>query len=106
MDNSLFDFTTWEEVLQKLSQSFKKRRLEKGLTRAKLQSISGIPAPTIARFETTSRISLEAFVRLAMVLGYEEELLHIFREPKYNTLLEMETIKSNKNRKRGTRKPC
>ncbi|MGM9736333.1 MAG: helix-turn-helix domain-containing protein [Candidatus Cryptobacteroides sp.] len=104
MDNELFVYTTPEDILRTLSRLLKKRRLEKGYSRASLQAVTGVPAPTIAKFETTSEISLKSFVRLAMALGYEEELAGLLTEDKYTTMEEMETIKKNRNRIRGTRK--
>lgn len=103
MSDDIFTFTTCDDILATLSRLTKKRRLEKGYTRAYLQSVTGVPAPTIARFETSSRISLESFVKLATALGYQDELLALLREDKYSTMEEMETIKMNKNRQRGTR---
>lgn len=104
MFDDIFTFTTCNDILSTLSRLLKKRRLEKGYTRAFLQSITGVPAPTIARFESSSKISLESFVKLSMALGYQEELINLFKENKYTTMEEMETIKKNKNRQRGTRK--
>lgn len=106
MKDDLFVYTTPEDILQTLSRLLKKRRLEKGYSRTSLQGVTGVPAPTIAKFETTSEISLKSFVKLAMALGYEEELSSLLNEEKYKTLEEMETIKKNKNRKRGSRKIC
>lgn len=99
----IFDFTTPEDILGNLAARFKKRRLEKGFTRNALQSISGVPAPTIARFETSSRISLESFVRLLMALGHKDELDSLLLDSRYTSMEEMETIKRNKDRKRGKR---
>jgi len=104
MTDDIFTFTTYEEILDILSRTLKKRRLEKGYTRSSLQSVSGVPAPTIARFETSSRISLESFVKLSMALGYQDELINLLRDDKYSTMEEMEAIKKNKNRQRGKRK--
>ena len=104
MPEDLFVFTTCEDVLGILSRQLRKRRLEKGFSRASLQDATGVPAPTIARFENSARISLESFVRLSMALGYEEELKNLFREDKYASMEEMLAMKENKNRKRGRRK--
>jgi len=104
MTNDIFVFTTCGDILNTLSGQMKKRRLEKGYTRSSLQSITGVPAPTIARFETTSKISLESFVKLASALGYQDELISLFKNDKFSTMAEMETIKKNRNRQRGTRK--
>lgn len=104
MSDSLFVFTTYDDILDTLARHMKKRRLEKGYTRSSLQAITGVPAPTIARFETDARISLESFVKLASALGYQDELIGLFKEDKYSTMEEMEMIKMNKNRHRGKRK--
>lgn len=104
MVDDIFVYTTSDDILSDLSRLMKKRRLEKGYSRTSLQEATGVPAPTIARFETSSRISLESFVKLAMALGYQEELTGLFKEEKYSTMDEMELIKKNKNRQRGTRK--
>jgi len=104
MSDDIFVFTTCEDILDTLSRQMKKRRLEKGYTRSSLQAIAGVPAPTIARFETTSKISLESFIKLASALGYQDELINFFKDDKYSTMEEMETIKMNRNRQRGTRK--
>lgn len=99
-----FIFTSPDELTRALAERLKRRRLEKGITRKGLQSLTGVPKSTIARFETTSKISLESFVRIAMALGYVEEMDKLFMEAKYSTMEEMETIKRNMNRKRGVRK--
>ena len=104
MGDDIFIFTTCDDLLTTLSRGLKKRRLEKGYSRAMLQDLAGVPAPTIARFETSSKISLESFVKLSMALGYQEELSNLFVKEKYTTMEEMETIKKNRNRQRGTRK--
>lgn len=104
MPHDIFEFITCDEILNALSRQFKKRRLEKGYSRVVLQTLTGVPAPTIARFELSSKISLESFVKLSMALGYQDELINLFKDDKYSTMEEMETIKRNKNRQRGTRK--
>ena len=104
MFDSEFILTTPDEVVKILSERLKKRRLERGLTRAGLQALTGVPKASIARFEMTSKVSLESFVKVAMALGYVDELEKLFNEPKFNTLEEMELIKKNADRKRGSRK--
>ena len=46
-----FDIDTPEELLIILAQNLQQRRLEKGLSRDALSTLSGIPVPTIAKFE-------------------------------------------------------
>ena len=47
-----------------LAENCRKRRLDKGLSRRSLSEITGIPEPTLERFETKGKISLEAFLKL------------------------------------------
>ncbi|MCS2901056.1 helix-turn-helix domain-containing protein [Bacteroides thetaiotaomicron] len=46
-----FDVESPEELLAILAQNLQKRRLEKGLSREALTELSGVPTPTIAKFE-------------------------------------------------------
>lgn len=99
-----FILTSPDELTRSLAERLKKRRLEKGITRDGLQSLTGVPKSTIAHFETTSKISFESFVKIAMALGYTDEMDKLFMEAKYSTMEEMKTIKKNMNRKRGVRR--
>lgn len=87
--------------MQQLAERLKARRLEKGVSRQALAEMSGVPAPTIARFEQQYAISMRQYIDLAIALGYAEQLQVLMREPIYKTMEELETIQNNKNRKRG-----
>ena len=89
------------ELMQQLAERLKARRLEKGLSRQALAEISGVPAPTIARFEQHHAISMRQYIDMAIALGYAEQLQVLMKEPIYKTLEELETIRNNQNRKRG-----
>lgn len=89
------------ELMEQLAGRLKARRLEKGLSRQALAEISGVPAPTIARFEQKYAISMRQYIDLAITLGYTDQLESLMREPIYKTLEELETIRNNQNRKRG-----
>lgn len=104
MFDDIVSFTTPEEVLAGLSARVRQRRLEKGLSRTKLQQMTGVPAPTIAKFENDMKISLTSFVKIAMALGYIDELESLLRESKYGTMEELESIRRNHSRQRGGRK--
>ena len=90
-----------EELMQQLAERLKARRLEKGLSRQALAEISGVPAPTIARFEQQHAISMRQYIDLAITLGYTDQLQVLMQEPIYKTIEELETIKQNQHRKRG-----
>ena len=89
------------ELMQQLAERLKARRLEKGLSRQALAEMSGVPAPTIARFEQHHAISMRQYIDMAIALGYAEQLQVLMKEPIYKTLEELETIHNNQNRKRG-----
>lgn len=89
------------ELMQQLAERLKTRRLEKGLSRQALAELSGVPAPTIARFEQQHAISMRQYLDLAIALGYADQLQVLMQEAIYKTMEELETIKQNQNRKRG-----
>ena len=89
------------ELMQLLAERVKERRLERGLSRQALSDLSGVPAPTIARFEQHYAISMRQYVDLVAALGYTDQWQEVMREPRYKTIEELETIRRNKNRKRG-----
>lgn len=96
-----FDIERPEELLAILAQNMQKRRLEKGLSRNALASLSGVPAPTIAKFEQKHSISLTSYVALAKALGYAKVIRELLAEPLFSTMEELEMINKNKNRKKG-----
>lgn len=96
-----FDIDSAEDIMQLLAQNLQKRRLEKGLSREALSELSGVPAPTIAKFEQKYCISLSSYVSLAKALGYTKEIKALLSEPIYHTMEELDRIHKNKNRKRG-----
>ena len=98
-----FEQISSAELMQQLADRVKSRRLERGLSRQALSELSGVPAPTIARFEQHYAISMRQYVDLVASLGYTDQLQEIMREPRYKTLEELETIQLNKHRKRGRR---
>lgn len=69
-----FDFDTPDDLLAILANNMQKRRLEKGFSREALTELSGVPTPTIAKFEQKHTISLASFVALAKVLGYSDAI--------------------------------
>ena len=88
-------------LMERLAANCKARRLEKGYSRKHLSELTGIPAPTIERFERTGRISLESFCRLAIEFDYFDELGAVMSRTKYSSASELETINKNRNRRNG-----
>ena len=99
----LYDFNmdSADDLATRLAENVKHRRLEKGLSRNALSMMSGVPTPTIAKFEQQHSISLVSFLALAKALGYTDALKSLLAEPIYSTMEELDIINKNKNRKRG-----
>lgn len=88
-------------LLERLAGNCKARRLEKGYSRRTLSELTGVPSPTIERFERTGKISLESFCRIAILFDFFDEMAAILDHTKYSTSGELETINRNQNRKNG-----
>lgn len=102
MEYRLDNYTRDPQLLMmRLAGNCKARRLEKGYSRRTLSELTGIPAPTIERFERTGKISLESFCRLAIEFDYFDELGAIMGKTKYTTSQELERINRNLKRKKG-----
>lgn len=102
MEYRLDNYTRQPGILaMRLANNLKARRLEKGYSRRTVSELTGIPAPTLERFETTGNISLMAFCRLAIEFDCFDELGAVMGKPKFSTAEELDTINSNRNRKRG-----
>ncbi len=96
-----FDLESVEELLDVMATNLKRRRLEKGLSREVLSLKSGVPVPTIAKFERCHQISLSSYVALCKAMGYKNSVKSLMDKPLYSTIEELDLINSNKNRKRG-----
>lgn len=90
-----------EQLMHRMAQNCKARRLERGYSRRTLSERTGVPAPTIERFETTGKISFESFCALVVEFDYFQEMSQILSMPKYTTGSELETINRNKKRRKG-----
>lgn len=88
-------------LLDRLAANCKARRLEKGYSRKTLSERTGVPAPTLERFERTGKISLESFCRLAIEFDYFDEMAAILGRTKYTTSRELEAINNNRGRRNG-----
>lgn len=97
----VFDPYPLEVTMRHLAENIKARRLEKKFSTKTLSQMSGVPASTIQHFELKHSISLESFVKIAKALGYSEEIMQLFAEPKYDTMEELLEINKNSKRKRG-----
>ncbi|MDE5727895.1 MAG: helix-turn-helix transcriptional regulator [Duncaniella sp.] len=90
-----FTLTNPDDVAQGMADDFRRRRVEKGLTREAVAKDSGVALANIARFELKGLISLKNLILLAMSLGYVSEIKNVFAKPKYSTMEELMQIRHN-----------
>lgn len=87
-----------------LARKFRDLRVYRDLTRETLATMSGVPEPSIKRFELTGEISLRSMLRLAHALGAMDEFDQLFPLPVAKSLDEIEKQekqRSGPKRKRG-----
>lgn len=71
----MISFITASQAQKQLAINVRLRRLELDLTQQGLAQRSGVPLPTLRKFEQKGVISLEGFLKLQMVLGGLEKLI-------------------------------
>ena len=86
-----------------IANDFRKRRVEKNLTREQVAVLADIPMSNIVRFEQKGFISLKNLICIAIALGYTSELKSIFSQPKYSTMEELSEIRRNSKRTKAYR---
>ncbi|MCF0244903.1 MAG: helix-turn-helix transcriptional regulator [Bacteroidaceae bacterium] len=93
LENYTLDNT--EDIAKTLAADFRKRRIEKNLTREQVAEKSGVAVSNIVRFEQKGLISLKNLIGIAIAMGYTAEVKDIFAEPKYSTMEELTQIRKN-----------
>ncbi|MDE6266465.1 MAG: helix-turn-helix domain-containing protein [Muribaculaceae bacterium] len=96
-----FTFDSSEDIMLQVAENFRKRRVEKNITRQNIAEKSGVPISTVARFEQKGLIAFESLIKLAMTLGYTSEIRNLFGTPKFNTMEELDLIRRKSNDKRA-----
>jgi transcriptional regulator with XRE-family HTH domain len=96
-----FTLTNAEDIAMDIANELRQRRIEKNLTRNQLAEQARVPASNVARFEQKGLISLQNLIRLAMAMGYTYEIRHLFSQPKYSTMEELDQIRRNTGKKKA-----
>jgi transcriptional regulator with XRE-family HTH domain len=89
------------EIAKSIAADFKKRRIEKNITRQHAAEMSGVALSNIVRFEQKGLISLTNLIGIAKALGYSAEVKGIFSQPKYATMDELLQIRRNAGKKKA-----
>ncbi len=71
----MVSLVTPSKAQRKLAENVRQRRLGMDLTQEGLAERSGVPLPTLRKFEQKGAISLESFLKLQMVVGGLEAML-------------------------------
>jgi len=101
LDNYTFDNA--DDIARMLADDFRKRRIEKNMTREQVAEKSGVAGSNIVRFEQKGLISLKNLIGIAMAMEYTSEIKNIFAEPKYSTMEELTQIRRNRGKKKAHR---
>ena len=96
-----FTLDNSEDIMLQVSENFRKRRVEKNITRRRIAELSGVPLSTVARFEQKGLSEFESLIKLAMALGYSAEIKGLFSTPKFTTMEELDLIRQKRNDKRA-----
>lgn len=90
-----------DDIAAGIAADFRRRRIERNLTRAQVAEKAGIPLSTLSRFEQKGLVSLHNLISIAIVLGYIPEIRNIFSQPKYSTTEELLQIRRNAKKKKA-----
>ena len=91
------------EVGRQLGVRVRELRLARNWRRATLAERAGVGLSTLARFETSGRITLANLLMIADALGRLDELAQIFQPPPARSLAELEREREPKRALRGRR---
>ena len=96
-----FELRTTGEIAQILAKQVKELRLLNKWKRSTMAERSGVSESSLRRFEQTSKISLENFLKLLSALGRLDEMDDLLRPPSAKSIDDLETRK-HKLPKRGS----
>jgi transcriptional regulator with XRE-family HTH domain len=104
--NNMVLLITPAKALKKLAEHARARRLQMELTQEGLAKRSGVPLPTLRKFEQKGSISLESFLKLQMVLGGLEDILKAtqIKDTLFSSIDDVLEADRGSTRKRGKRK--
>ena len=102
LDN--YTLETIDDIALKLAEDFRRRRIEKNLTREEVAQSADVALSNLVRFEQKGLISLKNLIALAMALDYTSEIKNLFSTPKYTTMEELTQIRKNTNKKKAYKK--
>ena len=102
----MISLITPAKAQKKLAEHARTQRLQMELTQEGLAKRSGVPLPTLRKFERTGAISLESFLKLHMVLGSLEDILKAtqMKETQFSSIDDVLEADKKPTRQRGKRR--
>ncbi len=102
----MMSLTTPSKAQRKLAENVRLQRLDLDLTQEGLAIRAGVKLPTLRKFERTGMISLEAYLKLQLVLGRLDQIVTATRQNPAEFKSIDDVLKANPatNRQRGRRK--
>ena len=88
MDNYNF-FKTPGDIQKGIAINVRARRKEKKITQEKLAERSDVSLGSVKRFERTGEISLASLIKIAFVLGCEDDFDKLFSKKGYASIEEV-----------------
>lgn len=76
-------------IKNSISKRLRTRRKEAKLSQIELANRSGVSLGSVKRFEQQGEISLSSLIKLAVVLGYENDFDSLFKRKNYQSLEEV-----------------
>jgi len=96
-------FYSPKELMTRLGERAKERRLVMGQRQADVAKAAGVPLSTLRRFESGANVGIDVVARVALALNAERELADLFAPPRAGTMDELLT--RSRRRMRGRRAP-
>lgn len=93
------------KVQKKLAENVRLRRLGMDLTQEGLSKRSGVPLPTLRKFEQKGAISLESYLKILMVVGGLDRLLDALttEQQSFSSIDEVLNEENKPTKQRGRR---
>ena len=89
------------ELALEVARYFRQARLERGHSRARASCLSGVPAATIRKFESSGQIAFRQLVMLSHAYGSPDALLALFPQNTPQTLDDLLAMSEKPARQRG-----
>lgn len=85
-----FDFLkSPTDISMDLVKRVRMRRKEKKITQEQLSRLAGVSYGSIKRFEQTGEISLSSLIKIAFILGAEDDFYELFSKKGYTSIQEV-----------------